>query len=46
MSADNANRVAKDINGVPMVGDLTKEADLDRVFGERDVEDRPGGRSS
>ncbi|QEL19110.1 SDR family NAD(P)-dependent oxidoreductase [Limnoglobus roseus] len=34
MSADNANRVAKDIGGVPMVGDLTKEADLDRVFGE------------
>jgi 3-oxoacyl-[acyl-carrier protein] reductase len=34
MSADNANRVAKDIGGVAMVGDLTKEADLDRVFGE------------
>jgi NAD(P)-dependent dehydrogenase (short-subunit alcohol dehydrogenase family) len=34
MSAENANRVAKDIGGVPMVGDLTKEADLDRVFGE------------
>jgi 3-oxoacyl-[acyl-carrier protein] reductase len=34
LSAENANRVAKDINGVPMVGDLTKEADLDRVFGE------------
>ena len=34
MSADNANRVAKDIGGVPMIGDLTKEADLDRVFGE------------
>ena len=34
MNADNANRVAKEIGGVPMVGDLTKEADLDRVFGE------------
>lgn len=34
MSAENANRVAKDIGGVPMVGDLTKEADLERVFGE------------
>lgn len=34
MNADNAGRVAKDIGGVPMVGDLTKEADLDRVFGE------------
>jgi NAD(P)-dependent dehydrogenase (short-subunit alcohol dehydrogenase family) len=34
MSAENANCVAKDIGGVPMVGDLTKEADLDRVFGE------------
>ncbi len=34
MSADNANRVAKDIGGVAMIGDLTKEADLERVFGE------------
>ncbi|MFO0936699.1 MAG: SDR family NAD(P)-dependent oxidoreductase [Gemmataceae bacterium] len=34
MSADNANRVAKDIGGVAMVGDMTKEADLERVFGE------------
>lgn len=34
MNADNANRVAADIDGVPMVGDLTKEADLERVFGE------------
>jgi NAD(P)-dependent dehydrogenase (short-subunit alcohol dehydrogenase family) len=34
LSADNANRVAKDIGGVPMVGDLTKEADLERVFSE------------
>lgn len=34
MNADSANRVAKDIGGVPLVGDLTKEADLDRVFGE------------
>lgn len=34
MNADSAERVAKDIGGVPLVGDLTKEADLDRVFGE------------
>jgi 2-dehydro-3-deoxy-L-rhamnonate dehydrogenase (NAD+) len=34
MSAENANRVAKDIGGLAMVGDLTKEADLDRVFAE------------
>jgi 3-oxoacyl-[acyl-carrier protein] reductase len=34
LSADNANRVAKDIGGVPLVGDLTKESDLSRVFGE------------
>ena len=34
MNPDNANRVAKDIGGVPMVGDLTKEADLERVFAE------------
>jgi 3-oxoacyl-[acyl-carrier protein] reductase len=34
MNADNANRIGKAINGVPMVGDLTKEADLDRVFAE------------
>jgi 3-oxoacyl-[acyl-carrier protein] reductase len=34
MNGDNAKRVAAAIGGVPMVGDLTKEADLDRVFGE------------
>ena len=34
MAAANAERVAKDIGGVAMVGDLTKEADLDRVFAE------------
>jgi 2-dehydro-3-deoxy-L-rhamnonate dehydrogenase (NAD+) len=34
MNADNAKRVATDIGGVALVGDLTKEADLDRVFGE------------
>ncbi len=34
MNADSANDVARDIGGVPLVGDLTKEADLDRVFGE------------
>ncbi len=34
MNADSANRVAKEIGGVALVGDLTKEADLDRVFAE------------
>jgi len=34
LSKENAERVAAAIGGVPMVGDLTKEADLDRVFGE------------
>jgi 2-dehydro-3-deoxy-L-rhamnonate dehydrogenase (NAD+) len=34
MSVDNAHRVASEIGGVPMVGDLTKEADLDRVFAD------------
>ncbi|MBA4187779.1 MAG: 3-oxoacyl-ACP reductase [Planctomycetaceae bacterium] len=34
MNSDNATRVARDIGGVPMVGDLTKEADLERVFAE------------
>ena len=34
MSEANATRVAKDIGGVALVGDLTKEADLDRVFAQ------------
>ncbi|MFO0800110.1 MAG: SDR family NAD(P)-dependent oxidoreductase [Gemmataceae bacterium] len=34
MNADAAKRVAAAVGGVPMVGDLTKEADLERVFGE------------
>jgi 3-oxoacyl-[acyl-carrier protein] reductase len=34
MNADSAKRVASAIGGVPLVGDLTKESDLDRVFGE------------
>jgi 3-oxoacyl-[acyl-carrier protein] reductase len=34
MNADNARRVADAVGGVPMVGDLTKEADLERVFAE------------
>ena len=34
MNADSAKRVASAIGGVPLVGDLTNEADLDRVFGE------------
>jgi 3-oxoacyl-[acyl-carrier protein] reductase len=34
LSAENANRVAAAVGGIPLVGDLTQEADLDRVFGE------------
>jgi 3-oxoacyl-[acyl-carrier protein] reductase len=34
MNGENASRVAKVIGGVALVGDLTKEADLDRVFKE------------
>lgn len=34
MNADSATRVASAIGGVPLVGDLTKESDLDRVFAE------------
>ncbi len=34
MNKANAERVATAIKGVPLVGDLTKEADLDRVFAE------------
>ncbi len=34
MSAENARRVATEVGGIPLVGDLTKEADLERVFGE------------
>jgi 2-dehydro-3-deoxy-L-rhamnonate dehydrogenase (NAD+) len=34
LSAENATRVAKDVGGVALVGDLTREADLARAFGE------------
>jgi 2-dehydro-3-deoxy-L-rhamnonate dehydrogenase (NAD+) len=34
VNGDSAGRVAGEIGGVPLVGDLTKEADLDRVFAE------------
>jgi 3-oxoacyl-[acyl-carrier protein] reductase len=34
LSADNAGRVAKEVGGVPLVGDITKEADLARIFAE------------
>lgn len=34
MSAENARRVAGEIRGLPLIGDLTQEADLDRVFAE------------
>jgi 3-oxoacyl-[acyl-carrier protein] reductase len=34
LSEANARRVASEVGGVPMVGDLTTEADLDRLFAE------------
>lgn len=34
MNKEHAEKVAKEIGGYAMVGDLTKEADLERVFGE------------
>jgi len=34
LAAENAARVAKEVGGLALVGDLTKEADLARVFGE------------
>jgi 2-dehydro-3-deoxy-L-rhamnonate dehydrogenase (NAD+) len=34
LSKENADRVAAAIGGVALVGDLTKEADVERVFGE------------
>jgi 2-dehydro-3-deoxy-L-rhamnonate dehydrogenase (NAD+) len=40
LSAENAARVAKDVGGLALVGDLTREADLARVFA--DVEARLG----
>jgi 2-dehydro-3-deoxy-L-rhamnonate dehydrogenase (NAD+) len=40
LSAENAGRVAKEIDGLTLVGDITKEADLARVFAE--VETRLG----
>ena len=34
MSAESAKKVADAIHGVPLVGDITKEADVERVFAE------------
>jgi 3-oxoacyl-[acyl-carrier protein] reductase len=34
MSPENARRVAGEINGVPLIGDLTNESDVSRVFSE------------
>lgn len=34
LNTDNARRVADAIGGVPLVGDLTQEADVERVFAE------------
>jgi 3-oxoacyl-[acyl-carrier protein] reductase len=40
LSSDNSSRVAKDIGGMALVGDITKEGDINRVFS--DVESRLG----
>jgi 3-oxoacyl-[acyl-carrier protein] reductase len=40
LSPDNAGRVARDIGGVAVVGDITREADLERVFS--DIEQKLG----
>ena len=32
VARENAEHVADDIRGVPLVGDITKEADVERVF--------------
>ncbi|HKA08489.1 MAG TPA: SDR family NAD(P)-dependent oxidoreductase [Gemmataceae bacterium] len=37
LSAENAGRVAKEIDGLALVGDITKEADLARVFAEAET---------
>jgi 3-oxoacyl-[acyl-carrier protein] reductase len=34
LNGDNARRVAGEIGGVPLVGDLTKESELERLFAE------------
>ncbi|MBY0460547.1 MAG: SDR family oxidoreductase [Gemmataceae bacterium] len=34
LNAESADRVAREVNGVALVGDLTNETDLDRVFAE------------
>ncbi|MCS6863504.1 MAG: SDR family NAD(P)-dependent oxidoreductase [Gemmataceae bacterium] len=34
INGENAQRVAREIAGIPLVGDLTKETDVDRVFRE------------
>jgi 3-oxoacyl-[acyl-carrier protein] reductase len=34
LSAENAARVARDMGGLAVVGDITKEADLARIFGD------------
>lgn len=40
LSADNAKRVADAVGGIPLVGDLTKETDVTRVF--LDIADKAG----
>jgi len=40
LSESNANRVAGEIGGIPLIGDLTNDADLDRVFTH--IKDRAG----
>jgi 2-dehydro-3-deoxy-L-rhamnonate dehydrogenase (NAD+) len=34
LSSDNAGRVAREIGGLPLTGDITKEADLARIFAD------------
>jgi 3-oxoacyl-[acyl-carrier protein] reductase len=41
LSAANAHRVASEIGGIPLVGDLTKEDDVTRVFAEMAVQAQP-----
>src|SRR5690242_19660066 len=37
LSAENAGRVAKEIDGLALVGDITKEADLARAFADAET---------
>jgi 2-dehydro-3-deoxy-L-rhamnonate dehydrogenase (NAD+) len=41
LSAENAGRVAKEVGGVPLAGDITKEADMARIFAELEAKIGP-----